>query len=150
MLALLGENGPCSVNETDGTTHLNPYSWTTAANVIWIDQPAGAGFSYADKTGYDTNQTQVSRDVYRFLQAFLKANPQFIGRDTFITGESYGGHYVPSISWAIYEGNAGLPSGDDVYIPLTGFAIGNGLTDPLVQYAYYGQVRAAQVLWWIE
>lgn len=39
------------------------------ANVIWLDQPAGAGFSYSDKKGYDSNQAEVSADVYRFLQA---------------------------------------------------------------------------------
>ena len=58
--------------------------------VIYLDQPAGAGFSYSKTAGYDHNQTQVSADVYRFLQAFLAAHPELQGRPFFVTGESYG------------------------------------------------------------
>lgn len=67
MLAMLAENGPCSVNFDGSGTVSNPYSWNANANVIWIDQPAGTGFSYADQSGYDHNQTQVGADMYRFL-----------------------------------------------------------------------------------
>jgi cathepsin A (carboxypeptidase C) len=34
-----------------------------------------------------------------FLRGFLEQNPQFVGRDFYITGESYAGHYVPAISY---------------------------------------------------
>ncbi len=42
ILALLSENGPCFVNADGTDTTINPYSWTTRANVLWIDQPAGS------------------------------------------------------------------------------------------------------------
>ena len=40
-LALLGENGPCSVNDDATGTVTNPYSWNSKANILWLDQPVG-------------------------------------------------------------------------------------------------------------
>ena len=37
-LALLTENGPCKVNDDGKSTTVNPYSWTEAAHVLWLDQ----------------------------------------------------------------------------------------------------------------
>ena len=51
-------------------------------------------------------------------------------------GESYGGHYVPAIAQLIDEKN---PSAD-VPLKLKTLGIGNGLTDPLVQYKYYADM----------
>lgn len=39
--------GPCSITE-DGTTEINPLSWNNISNVLYISQPVGTGFSYAD------------------------------------------------------------------------------------------------------
>lgn len=92
-LALLTENGPCSVNpDADGTT-VNPYSWTEAAHVLWLDQPAGVGFSYGDET--DSNENMIAEDAYYFLQAFFQTYPEYVRKDPFlyIVGESYGGMY---------------------------------------------------------
>ena len=93
-LALLTENGPCSVNpDADGTT-VNPYSWTEAAHVLWLDQPAGVGFSYGDEN--DSNENMISEDAYYFLQAFFQTYPEYLRKDPFlyIVGESYGGRFI--------------------------------------------------------
>ena len=65
-----------------------------------------------------------------FLKGFLEQNPQYVGRDFYITGESYAGHYIPAISHH-------LLFGADVDLNLKGIAIGNGLTDPFHQYPAY-------------
>merc|ERR1719262_1429818 len=45
QLALLVENGPCGIDKQTGKTELNAYSWHNNANVMWVDQPSGVGFS---------------------------------------------------------------------------------------------------------
>jgi hypothetical protein len=68
----------------------NAYSWNTAANLLFVDQPVGTGFSYSRwPLDYVTNEKQVAQQLYDFLQAFFLQFPQFAGRPLFITGESY-------------------------------------------------------------
>jgi cathepsin A (carboxypeptidase C) len=133
-LALLTENGPCSVNHDGATTTINPYSWTESAHVLWLDQPAGVGFSYGQET--DTNEQMISEDAYYFLQAFFQTYPQYQSNPLFIVGESYGGHYAPAIAHRIWIGNANLKP-TTIHLNLSGLGIGNGLTDPAHQYPAY-------------
>jgi cathepsin A (carboxypeptidase C) len=133
-LALLTENGPCSVNKDGTTTKINPYSWTESAHVLWLDQPAGVGFSYGQET--DTNERMISEDAYYFLQAFFQTYTQYQSNPLFIVGESYGGHYAPAIAHRIWIGNANLKR-NTIHLNLSGVGIGNGLTDPAHQYPAY-------------
>lgn len=44
--AMNSEGGPCYVNLDGNSTTLNPWSLNNHANMLYIDQPVGAGFSY--------------------------------------------------------------------------------------------------------
>lgn len=136
-LALLTENGPCTVNEDGASTSVNPYSWTEAAHVLWLDQPAGVGFSYGEET--DSGEEMVSEDAYYFLQAFFQSHPEYANSPLYIIGESYGGHYVPAIAHRVYVGNNN-PTDKTINLNLAGLAIGNGLTDPEEQYKWYPEM----------
>ena len=69
MIGLIQEHGPCRITNDSSTVKLNPYSWNNNANVLYIDQPVGVGFSHGDlKVG--TSQ-QAAADVWTFLQIFL-------------------------------------------------------------------------------
>jgi cathepsin A (carboxypeptidase C) len=132
QLALLSENGPCVPTADGQSTVNNPYSWNSKANIMWVDQPAGVGYSYGFKN--DHNETMVGEDMYHFLQGFFDKYPQYLQNEFYVFGESYGGHFVPATAHRIFQGNA---QGEGKHINLSGIGIGNGLTDPYIQYQYY-------------
>jgi len=74
------------------------------------------------------------------LQQFFTKFPEFVGRRFFVTGESYGGIYVPMLAARILKGNA---NGEGVKINLEGIAVGNGISsfeindNSVMYFAYY-------------
>jgi cathepsin A (carboxypeptidase C) len=136
-LALLFENGPCTVAEDGQSTIVNPYSWTEAAHVLWLDQPAGVGYSYGEENDY--NEEMISEDAYYFLQEFLKEHPEYASNPVTIVGESYGGHYAPAVAHKIWTKNKDVEE-PMIDINLAGLAVGNGLTNPIEQYQWYPEM----------
>ncbi|KAK3235151.1 hypothetical protein CYMTET_54635 [Cymbomonas tetramitiformis] len=104
---------------------------------MWIDQPTGVGFSYGDASDYDHNEKEVADDMFHFMQAWYGAHQEFLSNKFFVFGESYGGHYVPNVANRIFQGNQAK---EGTHVNLAGFAVGNGLTDPEIQYAYYAEM----------
>lgn len=93
---LFSEFGPFRPN-ADGSLTLtpNPWTWTLHASIIFLEQPAGVGFSWsADTSDYTTGDFQSAQDAYQFLLGFTARFPRYAGREIYISGESYGGHYV--------------------------------------------------------
>ncbi|WOG87640.1 hypothetical protein DCAR_0206870 [Daucus carota subsp. sativus] len=133
-LAMFYENGPFHVANNLSLTW-NDFGWDKVSNLIYVDQPIGTGFSYSsDDDDIRHSEEGVSNDLYDFLQEFFKAHPQYVKNDFYITGESYAGHYIPAFAARVHQGNKrkeGIP------INFKGFAIGNGLTDPEIQYKAY-------------
>lgn len=98
MIGLFQELGPCRITNDSKTVTLNPHSWNNEANLLFIDQPVGAGFSHGDMT-VGTSQAAAA-DVWSFLQIFLK-DSRFVGLQKSamaIWTESYGGHYGPTFA----------------------------------------------------
>ena len=116
------------------------------ANLVYVDQPINTGFSYS-KSSKDTVHSEkvVAEDMLDFLQEFLDAHPDLQGRPFFVTGESYAGHYVPAVSSRIFTAIANGEVSADI-INFKGFAIGNGLTDPALQYGAYADFSLAHNL----
>ncbi|KAK2370896.1 serine carboxypeptidase [Trifolium repens] len=136
-LALFYENGPFQFSKDNKNLSLvwNEYGWDMASNIIFVDQPIGTGFSYTtDDSDIRHDENEISNDLYDFLQAFFKEHPQFTKNDFYITGESYAGHYIPALASRVHQGNK---ANDGIHINLKGFAIGNGLTNPEIQYSAY-------------
>eukprot|EP01043_Picozoa_sp_COSAG02_P004218 COSAG02_NODE_108_length_36286_cov_19.437478_21_plen_802_part_00 len=135
-LAVFYEQGPYRLDK-EGNVKINPHSWTEIANVLFVDQPVGTGFSFADNSdAYVKTEDGVATDMWEFLQTFMVEFPQYAQLDFYVTGESYAGHYVPAISSRIVANNKKLRAGEHT-IHLQGIAIGNGLVDPETQYGQY-------------
>lgn len=130
MYGLFTENGPYVVDE-DLNLGLRYNSWTWNHSVIYIDSPAGTGFSFTSG-GFANNQTKVGEDLYEALIQFFTLFPEYQKNDFFITGESYGGHFIPALGYTIYKKNPEA----DLKINLQGLAIGNPLTDVKYQADY--------------
>ncbi|KAK4791993.1 hypothetical protein SAY86_022428 [Trapa natans] len=143
-LALFYENGPYHVSSSDLSLSWNDYGWDKISNIIFVDQPIGTGFSYSDSlSDVPSDETGVSNDLYNFLQAFFTKHSDLAKNDFFITGESYAGHYIPALASRI---NAGNKAKKGIHINLKGFAIGNGLTDPEIQYPAYADYALSMKL----
>jgi len=125
LLALFTENGPFVPNK-GGSLEYNDYSWNKVANMLWIESPAFVGFSYSNTSSdISVGDDRAADDVYLFLVKFFDLYPSFNGRDFWITGESYGGHYVPQLALRIVNGNKQNPNKK---INLRGIMAGNAWT----------------------
>lgn len=93
---LTSENGPLAFYGNATVPILNPYSWTKLANVVYIDQPVGTG--YSDGTDQATTNAQVTADFYSWLKAFYEVFPDLKSKSTHLIGESYAGVFVSSNS----------------------------------------------------
>lgn len=82
------ELGPFVLDQDLNVT-LNPYSFNRAANIIFIEQPVGVGFSHPNIPANDSS-TAIDTDLA--LRDFFKKHPELQGRETYVMGESYGGH----------------------------------------------------------
>ncbi|XP_072412937.1 lysosomal protective protein isoform X2 [Chiloscyllium punctatum] len=140
---LLNEHGPFLIQPDGKTLQYNPYSWNLIANVLYLESPAGVGFSYSDDHQYKTNDTAVSFNNYLALKDFFRLFPEYSKNSFYITGESYGGIYVPTLAERVIT---------DSSIRFQGMAVGNGLSsweyndNSLVYFAFYhGLLRST--LW---
>ncbi|XP_027074136.2 serine carboxypeptidase-like 2 [Coffea arabica] len=114
---------PVPYNETLTELVTNPYSWTKVASMIFLDSPAGTGFSYARTAkGSQSTDLQASEHNYEFLRKWLHDNPEYISNSFYIGGDSYSGITVPILAQLVSNGN---DAGIEPHIHLKGYILGN-------------------------
>ncbi|KAJ0010922.1 hypothetical protein Pint_34455 [Pistacia integerrima] len=123
------ELGPFRVNSDGKSLSLNRYAWNNVANIIFLESPAGVGFSYSNTSAdYDLNgDKHTAEDSYTFLVNWFERFPEYKAREFFIAGESYAGHYVPQLAQKILQFNK--ITNQTFIINLKGIAIGNAWID---------------------
>ncbi|CEG45306.1 serine protease family [Plasmopara halstedii] len=118
------ENGPFVVRD-NLSLQVNRYSWNRKVNMVWLESPAGVGFS-GDVKGPDYyNDDIVALKTHEFLRLFFNKFKELKDREFYITGESYAGMYIPYLVDRLV--NDPLEG-----VNLKGFAIGNPFTDNLI------------------
>ncbi|XP_023903562.1 serine carboxypeptidase-like 20 [Quercus suber] len=109
---------------------LNPYSWSKVSNIIYLDSPAGVGFSYSkNTTDYRTGDLKTASDTHTFLLKWFELYPEFLSNPFFIAGESYAGIYVPTLAHEVVKG---IDAAVTPVLNFKGYMVGNGVTDEVI------------------
>ncbi len=87
--------------------------------MLWVEQPVGVGFTQGKPN--ITNEVELGQELIGFYKNFVDT---FKVHDckVYLTGESYGGYYVPYIADAFIKAN------DKKYYNLAGV----GINDPIL------------------
>lgn len=131
IIGFLTELGPLLMNATGGLMK-NPYSWTQLANVMALEAPVGVGYSYCANQK-DNSQKCINTDKFTasasraaMVDFFVNKFPELAKNDFFITGESYAGVYIPTLTKEILDNAEGK-------VPLKGIAVGDPCTSDEAQ-----------------
>jgi len=141
LIGFMTEQGPFRP-DANGNIQPNPYAWNKIANMVFLEQPVGVGFSYSNNNNdYKIGDEQAAADNLATIIAFFNKYPHFNQTSLFITSESYGGHYMPTWADAIMKYNDAQQYSQNK-INFKGFAVGNPYTD------YYSGVGAQMETYW--
>ncbi|KAG1657248.1 Lysosomal protective protein [Nymphon striatum] len=105
MEGYFAENGPFKVDKNGGgSLKENKFSWNKISNMLYLDSPVGVGFSYIEgSTNHSTNDLRTTNDSYSALLSFFEKYPELKDNELYLTGESYGGIYIPLLSKKVSE-----------------------------------------------
>ena len=139
-------NGPY-VFIDNNTIFPNQFAYSKKTNLLFVDNPAGVGYSWAkrslDKT---TNDYQFSLDAISFITQFFGEWPELTKNPLFVAGHSYGGIYAPYLTWQLHQHNEFVKAQDPLtknVFNLQGWIVANGIVD----FNYDGFVRQAPELY---
>lgn len=143
MDGALVESGPLRI-DPKGNAYLNKGSWSSRADMVFVDQPVGTGFSAMKANGeykdvpLDGNLNDVAVHFAQFLINYFQVFPQDINKKIILAGESYAGQYIPYIATTLlnYQDYSELKDSMPD-IELTALLIGNGWIDPVTQSLSY-------------
>ena len=134
MLGLLQETGPYVLEDGATTYTKNEYAWNNETNILYIEQPAGVGYSTCDNVSrpedcMHTDNSSAMDNLNVLVQWFDRfAEFNYSKREIYIAGESYAGIYVPLLSYFVNEYNLNQTDFSK-RIDLSGFFVGNGVTN---------------------
>jgi len=126
------EIGPQDVNLNDRKT-----SWIMYANLLFIDNPVGTGYSYVTQgsKAYSTTNDQIATDLVELMKGFYKKLPNFQTTPLFIFSESYGGKMTTTFAVHLYK----AIQNKEIESNFKGIALGDSWISPYDSVASWGQ-----------
>ncbi|KAH7030769.1 serine carboxypeptidase [Microdochium trichocladiopsis] len=128
------EIGPYRVKDSN-TLEYNNGSWHEFANLLFVDNPVGTGYSYVDTDSFVHELDEMAEQFIIFLEKWFALFPEYEHDDLYISGESYAGQHIPYIAKHILARNK-KPATKHAW-NLRGLLIGNGWISPVDQYEAY-------------
>ena len=115
---------------TRGTSNFrtNEHNWNKEANVLYIEGPAGTGFSYGveEKPGDNATVGEYFRAILKFYEKF----PELKDQKMYLSGFGYAGIIAPKLSLAIIEHNQNPDTPTWLRLNLNGLLLFNPCTLP--------------------
>ncbi|GMT13861.1 hypothetical protein PFISCL1PPCAC_5158, partial [Pristionchus fissidentatus] len=129
---LFTENGPYRVTEEGNVLTFNEFSWNQYANVLYLESPAGVGFSSNADGTLTLNDLAAAELNFNAIKDFLtRVHSRYSTRVFYLSGQSYAGAYVPFLARRILNG---ISSGELSNANFNGFAIGNPVFENISRY----------------
>lgn len=121
----------------------NPYSWNKLSSMVYLEQPAGVGFSYVTGDAVlDYGDKSSTADMMAAVDSFYELFPERRTNIMYLASESYGGHYIPQLSLKMIQ------SANKFYIKekrFRGVLVGN----PYTSFGS-GEIAGALTLWGLQ
>jgi len=123
-------HGEWSVHRAAGRkdTRFEEHFVESLLNMVFVESPVGVGFSIPLDKRVPPTDNSTMQNAYQFISNFLTEYPEFASNDVYISGESYGGHYVPELAWYLLQQQHGQASP----IRLRGIFVGNPYADDVI------------------
>jgi len=126
MHGLFYQNGPYRLRNNQ-KLEKNEFSYNNFADVLYVDQPLGTGFSNcSNMSAIPHNEKEILRDLIVFLQSFLVKNQEYQTRPFFLVAQGYGSHFALPLAHHIVHSPLML-------INLQGVALGSPWIRPELQ-----------------
>lgn len=130
LIGFLQEIGPYFLKEGidyrpgDNLTW-NEHSWHQVSNLLFLESPAGVGYSYNLNKNYTNENGNTAMDNLNAVLDFFVKYPEYKTNPFWIAGESYAGVYIPNLAQLIDNYNQGATTANK--INMKGLFIGNGV-----------------------
>jgi cathepsin A (carboxypeptidase C) len=120
------QNGPYRINP-DLTLRKNDYSFTNIAEVLYVDQPLGTGFSNVTNISLiPHHESVIVDDCKNFFVKFLEKHPEYHDRPLYLVSQGYGSHFILPLA-------ENLTRDHMHHVNFQGIALGNAWIRPEIQ-----------------